>query len=277
MPFTTVMTGTAQVDDSIKLAFEQGFILSASQAQIMDQFVTYQAEIGAKSIQFPKYGLLALATTPLSESEDLASVALSDSAILLTPKEYGNVVTTTNLAQLQTGGLVNLAAAETIGQNMARSMDKLAIDALAASANQTEAVVSGATLDAQYSRLAAKSIPTFGEGAYVALMAESEIAKLRAEAGFYDVAKYANATDVLKNEVGFYKGHKIVRHPAVAAGSVISLGMNGLGKAVSQEPRVVVNAAADKLGRFVHIGWVGTFTYGIVDDAAVEVIVAETP
>lgn len=271
MAFTTNLTGTAEVDSSIVLAFDQSIIVASGQAQIMEPFVTVKAEVNAKSIAFTKYGRLALATSPLTETEDVVSASLADSEILFVPKEYGNVVTTTNLASLQTGGKVDMAKAQLVGMNMGQTMDQLAINALLASANVEAAALSGATLDAQYSKLAAKSVQMI-DGSYVLLASEADIAGLRNEAGFVDVAKYANAADVLKNEVGIYKGHKVVRHQGVPAGKAISFGGNALGKAVSQEAGMRLTAGADKLGRFAHLGWYGVFCYGIIDADAIEIL-----
>lgn len=274
MAYTLNMTDTTAVDSSILLAFDQGYLVAAGQEQILDQFVSYKADIGAKSIQMPKFSRLAISTTPLTETDDATSAALSDATILLTPKEYGNVVTRTSLASLQTGGKADLAAATVVGLNMGQTMDALAIAALNASTNVTvDATFDGAALDLQYSRLAAKSVQMI-DGAYVAIMGEAQIATLRNEAGFYDVQKYSSAEAVLKNEVGFYKGHKIVRHQGVAAGTVFSLGFNALGKAVSKEAGLVISGPFDKLARFVNIGWYGVLTYGLIDTDAVEAIKA---
>jgi N4-gp56 family major capsid protein len=274
MPFTTNLSGTAQLDNSIVLAFDQGFIVSAGQAAILEALVEWKADIGAKSIGFPKYGRLALATTPLTETDDVTSEALSDSEVILTPREYGKSITRTALASFQTGGKVDLAAATLVGMNMAQTQDALIVAALQGSANQEIAVVSGAQLDGQFSKLAAKSVMPVAGGAYVALMSEAECAILRNEAGFIDVAKYGSAEAVLRNEIGFYKGHKIVRHQGVTAGTVISLGHNAVGKAVSREAGLVLSGPFDKLGRFVNVGWYGVFAYGLVDTDAVELLVA---
>ena len=143
MAFTTNMTGTTQVNDSILLEFDQQFIIASADQGIMDQLCTYKKDIGAKSISLPKYAQLALATTPLTEDEDATSEALSDSEILVTPKEFGKVVTKTKLASLQTGGTVDVAAARLVGLNMGRSMDKIAI--LRAEASANELIVDGGT------------------------------------------------------------------------------------------------------------------------------------
>mgnify|MGYP003540536998 CR=1 FL=1 len=74
MAFTLNMSTTSSVDNSIILAYDQQFIVAAAQEQIMDQFVSYKKMIGAKSIEFPKYSQLALATTALDEDDDVQSV-----------------------------------------------------------------------------------------------------------------------------------------------------------------------------------------------------------
>jgi N4-gp56 family major capsid protein len=272
MAFRINMSGTTELDNSIVLAFDQGFIVAAGQNQILADLATYRAEIGAKSIALTKYSRMAIDTAPLDEYSEAEAEKLSDSEIVITPAEYGKVVTRTKLASLQSGGKVDIAAATLVGMNMGQTMDKLAINALAASTNVTQGVLTGAALDEQYSKLARESVMPAAEGLYVALMHEDEVKRIRNESGFEDVAKYANAMDVLRNEVGVYKGHRIVRHNLVAPGDVISLGFNALGLAVSQEPGLVISGPFDNLARFVNVGWHGVFGYNIVDDVAVQVL-----
>jgi len=89
MPFTTTMTTTASVDDSVQLAFGQQFIVAAGQESNVDQLVTVKRNLKAKSIQFPKYSRLTVDGSALTEDEDATSVAVADAAILLTPAEHG--------------------------------------------------------------------------------------------------------------------------------------------------------------------------------------------
>ncbi|MFN9476084.1 hypothetical protein [Acidovorax sp.] len=271
--FITNLTGVAQVDNSLVQAYAAGIMIANGQAQILEPLVSVKEDINAVSIRFTKYGRLALATTPLLEREDVASIALSDSEILLTPKEYGNVVTTTNLSSIQTGGRVDLAAAKNVGLNMGQTQDALILQALmtAPAGNKEASAVSGAQLDGQYSKLASASVSPVGDS-YVAVMPESVIAVLRAESGWVDVQKYASAEAVLKNEVGFYKGHRILRHEGVTAGHSISLGANALGKAVSQAPSMRMTSGNDKLNRFFNLGWYGVFAYGLIDPDAVQIL-----
>ena len=296
MAFTTNLTGTAQVDDSVIALYDQAFITEVAQNYVMDPFTTIKKSIGAKSIQFPRYGQLALATTPLTETEDVTSVALADSAILMTPVEYGNVVTTTQLASLQTGGVADLAAAQLVAQNLAATSNALASTALLASSNvitpgdaalgsiASTDIISGSFLNRLYNKLARKGngIATIA-GSYVLFAHDDVINDLRNDTGvgsWQDVSKYAQPGQVFINEVGMYKGFRIVRNNYLAgvdqtgAGTVdlypiIALGFNGLGKAVSKEPGMVATGPFDKLARFANLGWHGVFKYGIVEADAV--------
>ena len=294
MPFVANMSGTTQLDDSLVLAFEKSFMIANGQKNVMDQFAQYNQSIGAKSIEMTKYARLALATTPLTEDEDVTRVVISDSKILFTPAEYGRVVTRTNLASLQSGGKVDLAAAQLVGENAGSTADKLAVLALSASSNvlvaggATEATLSGSNvcdadfLNKIYNKLARANVPTIG-GAYVAVLHDDQIHDLRASTGagsWTDVTKYALPGETLLNEVGMFKGFRIVRNNNVefadqtGAGNVdaykgLFFGANALGKAESQGLSVRVTGPFDALGRFVNVGWYWVGQYGIVDTDAV--------
>lgn len=294
MPFTTNLTGTTQVDDSILTAYDAAMLIAYGQENVMDALVQKRVDIGAKSIELPKYSRLGLATTPLTETDDVTSEALVDTKITFTPVEYGNVVTKTNLASLQTGGRVDLAAAQLIGINWSQTMDKLAVLALDASTNgyviggtaegsvTSGQVASRTFLNYFYNKMARANVPTIG-GMYVAVMHDDVIHDLRADTntgGWMDVAKYAQPDTVFRNEVGMYGGFRIIRnnHATFAdqsgAGTVdlynsYFMGFNGLGKATSQPGSLRVTGPFDKLGRFVNMGWYEVTQYKIVEQDAV--------
>jgi len=296
MPFTTNMTGIANVDDSIIEEFDSLFIVEQEQQGVMDQFVSYQRQINAKSIEFPKYASLTAATTPLTEDEDVVSTALSDSQIIFTPAEYGLSVTRTFLSSFQTGGKVDRAAAELVGENAGRTLDTLAILAAEASANQSFAgsgntdvddlaggdVMTASFLNQLYNKLARKNIRPLSEGMYVAVMHDDQIADLRNSAGtgsWQDINKYARPEEVLMNEVGMLAGFRIVRDNNITitpnAGTVntykaLCMGFNALGKAEAGGMSLRLSGPYDKLNRFVNVGWHWLGQYGIVDTDAIE-------
>ena len=292
--FTTVMSTTSTLDDSIVLLFEQSFMIANAADNVFDQLVTHAIDIGAKSIQITRYDRLAAATTPLVETDDIVSAAITDTAITLTPVEYGNAVTKTKLASLQTGGKLDLAAPQLVGMNSALTQEMLAIAALNASSNAyiiggTAAgsvagtqVASRAYMNYFYNKLARLSIPRIN-GDYIAVLHDDVINDLRSDTAvgsWIDVNKYSNATEVFQNEVGTFAGFRILRGnnatygDQTGAGTVdlynsYFLGFNGLGKATSLPVHPTITGPFDKLGRFVNIGWHGVFQYKIIDTDAV--------
>lgn len=290
MAFTTNMTTTAEVDNSIIDLMDAQYLIAAGQGAVMEQFVQIRKDIGAKSIEFPKYSRLALATTALDEDDDVTSSALADAQIIMTPAEYGRVVTTTKLANLHTGGKADLAAARLVGVNQAATMDKLAILALEASSNSATVdggaesaldasdVMTHGFFDQMYNKLSRTSIEKIN-GAYVAVVHEDVAYDLRQSTHWLDVMKYAAPDQILMNEIGMLKGFRVVvdNHISISADAGASavdtyktlfFGFNALGKAVSKEPAGVITGPFDKLARFVNIGWHGCLQYKIVDQDA---------
>jgi N4-gp56 family major capsid protein len=296
--FTLNLTGTAQLDNSaVTEEIKTEFIVQYTQANVMDNFVEYAREIQAKSISFPRYATLATAETALTEREDITSAAMSDTEVILTPVEYGNAVTTTKLVDLQTGGRAMRGAIRLVAINMAETLNVLATRALEASTNVVYGgsaadkasiaagdVMTGGVLDKVYNKLARANVPVHpSTGTYVAFMHEDQIFDLRSASAansWTDVNKYNNELPVLQNEVGMYKGFRIVRNnhslleadagaAAVDTYTASFLGFNGLGKAESAMPSIVLTGPYDKLGRFVNIGWYGVLKYGIIEPTAV--------
>lgn len=291
--FTVNMSGTVELDDSIVTEYQSEFIVAYNQSNVIDAAVEYSRDIGAKAISFPRFTQLAQAITPLNEREDINSVAMADSEIILTPQEYGNAVTTTRLAELQTGGRAARAAVSLVGQNMASTMNKLGTLALEASTNvvyggtaTSEATVAAgdvmtpALLDKIYNKMARANVPAHSAtGTYVAYMHDDVIHDLRTgttEGTWIDVSKYSGNEQILRNEIGMFKGFRIVRNNDAtvnADGGVTTvdtytstfLGFNALGKAESAVPSMVMTGPFDKLNRFANIGWYGVLQYKIIE------------
>jgi N4-gp56 family major capsid protein len=282
MAFTVNLSTAATSDAAVIQAYDQAFIVAQGQNNVMDQFVEYKAQIGAKAIHFPKFGRLTLVTAPIDESNDVDSETITDSQIVITPKEFGKAVTRTELASLQTGGTIDLAAARVVGLNMGASKDSIALGALSASTNviDTGAHMGAANLDVFYNKLARANIPGFAGMDYVMVAHDDVISDLRSDTGlgsWVDVSKYALPETILKNEVGMFKGFRVVRdnHAApVGTGGTASypvyfLGQNALGLAESKVASMIATGPFDKLARFINLGWYGVFGYSIIDTDAV--------
>jgi N4-gp56 family major capsid protein len=294
MPFTTNLTGTAQVDDSIVTIFDKEVWLTVGQNNVTDPLIAKKVQIGGKTINMPRYTRSAVATTALTETDDITSTALADTKVTFTPLEYGNAYTITSLASFQTGGLVDSAAAEMIGVNYAETMDALAIAALDASTNAyiiggTAAgsvtagqVASRVFVNYFYNKLARASVPKIN-GQYVMMTHDDVLVDLRADvtAGSWtDVTKYAAPGTALLNELGMFGGFRVVLNnrstyaDQTGAGTVdlynsYFLGANGLGKAISKPGEIVLSGPFDKLNRFYNIGWYEVSVTQILDQTAV--------
>lgn len=299
MPFTTNLTGAAEVDDSIRLEYDTEFRLAYEEQGVAAQFATLKRDIGAKSIDLPRYSHLNLVTTPLDEKEDVTSEALADDKVTITPAEYGNVVTTTKLANLQTGGMVDRAAARLVGINAGRSQNKLAMLAMDAGTNKLIVgghaniglitagdIMSGTVMGSVFNKLARKNVPGLVGGDFVMIAHDDVIHDIREGSGansWIDAHKYALPEALLRNEVGMYKGFRVIRdnlstiQADAGAGNVdvyhsYFMGFNALGLAESAPVEMRATGPFDKLSRFVNMGWYGCFQFKVVEQDALWIV-----
>jgi len=288
--FTTVITDKGVMDQSQVSLWNQGVVLAAQESLVMNQFVSQRKTAKSADYKFIKFANLAAGTTALVDGEDVTSEAVTDSVVTLTPAEQGNVVTTTTLGDISTGGRLNPAVVELIGKNMGTSVDKLAILALEAGSNELTVNASGeaattasdiitvAFLEKAYNKLRRANIPKIG-GSYIAVMHPDVISDLRAVATagtWIDVAKYAQPGQILRNELGMFKGFRIIENSNISintdAGSStvdtyhsLFFGYNALGLAEAVPPQLRITGPFDKLGRLLNFGWYGVLKYGIID------------
>lgn len=294
MPYITNITTTTDIPDSVKQAYDSQFIMSSTQENVLEQFAIIKDVVGAEAITIDKVDNLTVSIGALDEDEEAASSKLSTSKIVITPAEHGKVISRTNLANIITGGLVDLAATRNIAIHYGRYMDTLAIQALDASSNAyivggtAEGSVAGTDvaslgfLNYFYNKLARASVPTI-DGSYVMVAHEDVIADLRVATtagSWQDVVKYTSPGEALRNEVGMYGGFRIIRDnnctyaDQSGAGTVdiynsYFFGANALAKGISQPVSFNIKPAGDALNRFVTFGWYEVCAYKILDTDAV--------
>ena len=299
--FDLNLSTTADVDQSVVQEFDAEFRVSLAEQGVMSQFTSIKKDISAKSISLPKYEQLSLGTTPLVETDEVASEKMIDDAVILTPLEYGKAVTTTKLASLQTSGMADRAAAKIVGINAGRSDNRLASMALDASLNRAFGgtatstatlaagdIMTGSLMNKMYNKLSRESVLGVANGEYVMVCHEDVIFDIRESSGagsWQDANKYAQPSELLRNEVGMYKGFRVIRDNLstvnIGAGatgedvySSYFVGFNALGKAISQPMSMRASGPFDKLSRFVSLGWYQVAKWGIVETKAC--YVAET-
>jgi N4-gp56 family major capsid protein len=168
---------------------------------------------------------LAVASSELSETTDVTPVALSDSQVSVTMKEYGNAVVTT--AKLRATSFINVdpVAANAVGYNAGISIDTVCRDVLQAGTNVIYAtggatdpssrvtVNSDDTLAANdvrkvVAQLRSANVPTIG-GSYVGFIHPDVSYDFRSAtdaAAWRTPANYVNPEGIYNGEIGMFEG-----------------------------------------------------------------------
>ena len=296
------VTTAAILDDSQVEQFDIGFDLENSQRIVYPQLATTKRDIGAKSIQFTRYGNLAIVETALTDGTAVVPVAMTDSSVILTPEEYGLAVELTSLANLQSSGKARLGAGAVAGKNAAESENRIAYNALAASTNvifanaaaNEAAIVEADTIQtsdittayADLDENDAAQVMGPGGPTYLAVLNPHVASDVKELDGFNDDKKYADPDNLLLHEIGTFKGFRFLSTNGnkintdgglgfVDTYGSIFMGDNAFGFAVSQIIQMSLKEWAGPLPRGWYIGWVGTFDFGITnDDNVVKIISA---
>lgn len=300
MPFTTVISTKATLSDVLVQKFSEGIPLAYKEAANPMDWVTQKLMGMASTYTFRKFTSLTPTVTALTEDEDVTSTSLPNSKVVATPAQYGDVITRSAIANFASGGTVDMMAQQVIATSMAESQALLALTRLAASSNiiypndsysaKTQItgtdILNATLLEKGYNKIRRQKIPFAFGNRYGMIAHPDVISDLRnaVSAGdWLDVNKYSNPANVMSNQVAEFKGFTVFEHaltPITADGGsggtvdvypVILFGYNALGYAES-EPLTTVISQTDKLERFLHIGWKGTYDFQIVDTNAVQVI-----
>lgn len=219
-------------------------------------------------------------TAELVEQYDVLPTPLVSWKLDVTMKEYGRVVTTTNLLRGSTFVPIDPIAAERIGRNAGATMDRLAFNTLVAAGGitktgtagsaPTDVTVSGKpsdTLRAAYQAFAENDVPTFANGNYRAIVTPSGITALRAEsdaAGWRFNAVH-NESDAVRSPryVTTYEGFDIYsgNTPGLSTPGGVFVGADALAKVAPMapgfgtSPEIVIAPVVDRLRRFASVGW----------------------
>jgi N4-gp56 family major capsid protein len=232
-----------------------------------------QQAMPGSSVVFSIYSDLAQATSTLSESSDVNSIALGNpSQVTVTLNEYGSAVTTTKKLNLTSFNDVDSALADIIAYNAADSIDNVVGQVLSAGTNVIYATggstdpSSSATVEpsdvitvndirnAVVSLRTNKALPRMGE-LYAAYLHPRQSADLRAETGtggFQDLTKFVERTPFVAGAVGAIEGAYIVETPRVLNGmplaSGISTTVSVTNKALTSNVATLTTAVAHGLG-----------------------------
>ena len=240
----------------------------------LDNFVDVKESINGAGVEFTFYTNLSAATTALTDGTDVEAVAMADAKVTVTPAEYGNVITTTKLANTSTAGKADIGAAKLVGRNMGETQSKQICAILEAGTNSTAAATSGTLAKADIRgavvKLQSASIAPFDGIRYVLMVNPAQKADI--QDGINTIVQYTDAEMALGNRAGEYEGCIVVAHPQITAGTAVVFGQNALAKAEAVAPMPTIVEGTDKLGRTRHYGWYGVYKYSILDQNAVQVI-----
>lgn len=295
MALYTNMTSDAELDDAVKAVYDAEFVIAAERTLSNDltSLCTVQRKIEGGSDVFTVYGALTVQTSALTEDTDSREQA-SDSAVTITPAEYGNAVTQTRLAELKSGGRNSLALIRLAAKNMRESMDKIMIAVGEAGSNVTivgqtaEASVTAANIITADEIRKQKAIMEAAGVAppYYCVIHPHVFYDLKKETGdeaFVKALHYADPQAILSGEYGMFDGFRFIVSGQVTvnadagSGAVDTyhtqfFGNNAFGYVESQEPGGQITGPFDVHGRFLNIGWYGVFSYGLVDTTAHRVL-----
>jgi N4-gp56 family major capsid protein len=279
-------TGTSAISNLVQTAYDQYVRMALRSIPVMRSLADVkpvQQAMPGSSVVFSIYSDLAQATSTLTETTDVSSIALGNpNQVTVTLNEYGSAVTTTKKLNLTSFNDVDSALADIIAYNAADSIDAVVAAVLtggsnviyAGTATTTNTITSSMTISTSDIRQAVvelrtnKALPRIGE-LYAAYLHPRQSADLRAESGtggFQELTKYVERTPFTAGAVGVLEGAFIVetprvpfaantQSPAVNVYKAVVAGREALAEAMGQNISTVIGPEIDALRRFRTIGW----------------------
>lgn len=295
------LTGTSAISNLVQTAYDQYVRMALRSIPVMRALADVkpvQQAMPGSSVVFSIYSDLAQATSTLTETSDVSSIALGNpNQITVTLNEYGSAVTTTKKLNLTSFNDVDTALADIIAYNAADSIDAV-VAAVLTGAGNTNIVYGGNatttnTIDAADTMTVAairkavtelrtnKALPRIGE-LYAAYLHPRQTADLRAETGtggFQALTQYVDRTPFVAGAVGVIEGAFVVEtprvpyavntnSPAVNVYKAVIAGREALAEAQGQDISTVVGPQIDALRRYHTIGWYYFGGFNILRTAA---------
>ena len=247
---TGTPTSSSTISALVQTAYDQYVRMALRSIPVMRSLADVkpvQQAMPGSSVVFSIYSDLAQATSTLTETSDVSSIALGNpSQVTVTLNEYGSAVTTTKKLNLTSFNDVDSALADIIAYNAADSIDNVVGQVLCAGTNviyangpsgtvptASSAILPVDTITTADIRNAVvtlrtnKALPRIGE-LYAAYLHPRQSADLRAESGtggFQELTKYVERTPFTAGAVGVLEGAFVVETPRVLNGLGLSAGI----------------------------------------------------
>jgi N4-gp56 family major capsid protein len=274
---TGSFTGTSDISNLVKAAYDQYVRMALRSIPVMRALADVkpvQQAMPGSSVVFSIYSDLAQATSTLTESSDVSSIALGNpSQVTVTLAEYGSAVSTTKKLNLTSFNDVDSALADIIAYNAADSIDNVVgqvlcagTQAIYANGSSGTTPTSSATVlpvdtittadirNAVVTLRTNKALPRIGE-LYAAYLHPRQSADLRAESGtggFQELTKYVERTPFTAGAVGVLEGAFVVETPRVLNGLNLAAGIGTTvsvtNKALTSNVATLTTAVAHGLG-----------------------------
>ena len=291
------LTGTSAISNLVQTAYDQYVRMALRSIPVMRALADVkpvQQAMPGSSVVFSIYSDLAQATSTLTESLDVSSIALGNpNQVTVTLQEYGSAVTTTKKLNQTSFNDVDAALADIIAYNAADSIDAVVASVLTAGSNaiyagtatNTSGIKADQLLTVSDIRQAVteirtnKALPRIGE-LYAGYLHPRQTADLRAETGtggFQDLTKYVDRTPFVAGAVGVIEGAFIVETPRVPYATngttnvykAVIAGREALAEAQGQDISTVIGPQIDALRRFHTIGWYYFGGWSLLRQAAI--------
>ena len=248
---TGTPTSSSTISNLVQAAYDQYVRMALRSIPVMRSLADVkpvQQAMPGSSVVFSIYSDLAQATSTLTETSDVSSIALGNpSQVTVTLNEYGSAVTTTKKLNMTSFNDVDSALADIIAYNAADSIDNVVGQVLSAGTGviysngpsgttptASSGILSGDTMtvadirNAVVSLRTNKALPRMGE-LYAAYLHPRQSADLRAETGtggFQELTKYVERTPFVAGAVGVIEGAFIVETPRVLNGLKLAAGIS---------------------------------------------------
>lgn len=260
---------------------------------IFDQFATVRpgrTTHRGGSVRFSFVDDIAEQTTPLLENIDVDSVSIASKALTVSMREYGTAVTTTNLLRGTSMVPIDPIAADQVGYNAGKSIDRLAktaLDSASVTYDDSSSVaiteIGGSSsylnsllLQEAVATMQESNVRPFNGGNYVIVVSPKQAQHLKydiADTGWrYTVGRNEGmaGNSIFTGEIGTYEGVRVIVNNNLGASNIAYvMGAEALAKAYSDapgfgpNPKVVVSPVVDKLRRFASIGWYHLVGYSV--------------
>lgn len=187
-----------------------------------DAYVPGRFVKGTNQIRFARYADLGANVTELAEGTPPTSQTLSISSDAFSAKQYGQTLSITDLAQLDSPHDLISIASDRLARQAAETMDVVVRDILAAGTNVKYAgtatardevantdKITGELIKKQVAALKAANVPTFADGTYRCIIhpfQEYDLISDTTANGWLEANKYVDNTPLITGEIGKFAG-----------------------------------------------------------------------